>query len=64
MAYVKRVLVYDIAAHSFICDLKVKHSARNQEFHLALSPNGSTLAFLDGESLNVHQLPVAAETRP
>lgn len=62
--YVKRVLVYDIAAHSFICDLKVKHSARNQEFHLALSPNGSMLAFLDGEILKVYQLPVAAEPHP
>ena len=62
--YVKRVLIYDIAAHSFICDLKIKHSARNQEFHLALSPNGSMLAFLDGETLKFYQLPVAAEPHP
>ncbi len=62
--YVRRVIVYDISAHGFICDVKVRHSAKNQEFHLALSPNGSMLAFLDGGSLKVYQLPVAAEPHP
>jgi hypothetical protein len=62
--YVQRVIVYDISAHTFICDLKVRHSAKNQEFHLALSPNGSMLAFFDGESLKVYQLPVATEPHP
>jgi hypothetical protein len=62
--YVQRVIVYDMFAHTFICDVKVRHSAKNQEFPLALSPNGSMLAFLDGESLKVYQLPVAAEPHP
>jgi len=54
--YVQRVYIYDMPTHTFACDVKVKHSARNQVFPLALSPNGSTLAFL-GESLKVYQLP-------
>lgn len=61
--YVKRVIVYDISTHHFICDLKVKHSAKNQEFPLALSPDGLLLAFFDGGTLKVYQLPVAAEPR-
>lgn len=59
--YVRRVIVYDISARAFICDLKVRHSAKNQEFRLALSPNGEMLAFLDGGSLKVYHLPLAAE---
>jgi hypothetical protein len=62
--YVKRVIVYDISAHTFIFSVKVRHSARDQEFPLALSPNGSMLAFLDGESLKLYQLPVAAQPHP
>jgi hypothetical protein len=61
--YVQRVLVYDMPTHQFVCDVKVRHSAKNQEFPLALSPNGSLLAFFDGETLKVYQLPVAAEPR-
>jgi len=62
--YVRRVFVYDISVHASIFDLKVRHSARNQEFHLALSPNGSMLAFVDGDKLKVYQLPVAANLKP
>jgi hypothetical protein len=62
--YVQRVTVYDLSAHTFICDVKVGHSAKNQEFSLALSPNGSMLAFVDGDELKVYQLPVAANLKP
>jgi hypothetical protein len=62
--YVQRVYIYDMPTHTFVCDVNVKHSARNQDFPLALSPNGSTLAFLDGESLKVYQLPPTTEHRP
>src|SRR6266850_1197449 len=62
--YVQRVYIYDMPTHTFTCDVKVKHSARNRDFPLALSPNGSTLAFLDGESLKVYKLPPTAEHRP
>jgi hypothetical protein len=62
--YVQRVYVYDMPTHTFVCEVKVKHSLRNQEFSLALSPNGSTLAFLDGESLKVYRLSPTAEHRP
>ena len=62
--YVQRVIVYDIPTHIFLCDVKVKHSTRNQDFALALSPSGSTLAFLDGESLKVYRLPPTTEHRP
>jgi hypothetical protein len=59
--YVQRVYVYDMPTHTFVCDVKVKHSLRNRDFPLALSPNGSTLAFLGGESLKVYRLPLSAE---
>jgi hypothetical protein len=62
--YVQRVYIYDMPTHTFVCDVNVKHSARNQDFPLALSPNGSTLAFLDGESLKVYRLPPTTEHRP
>jgi hypothetical protein len=62
--YVQRVYIYDMPTHSFVCGVKVKHSARNQDFPLALSPDGSTLAFLDGESLKVYRTPPTAEHRP
>jgi hypothetical protein len=62
--YVKRVIVYDLSTHAFICDVKVRHSEKNQEFSLALSPNGSMLAFLDGDNLKVYQLPVPGESHP
>ena len=62
--YVQRVIVYDLSAHAFICDVKVRHSEQNQEFSLALSPSGSMVAFVDGDNLKVYQLPVAAEPRP
>jgi hypothetical protein len=62
--YVRRIHVYDMPTRSFVGDVKVSHSARNQDFPLALSPNGSTLAFLDGESLKVYRLPLAAESHP
>jgi hypothetical protein len=62
--YVRRIHVYDLPTRSFVGDVKVSHSARNQDFPLALSPNGSTLAFLDGESLKVYRLPLAAESHP
>jgi hypothetical protein len=42
--YVQRIYIYDMTTHSFVCDVKVKHSARKQDFPLALSPNGSRLA--------------------
>jgi hypothetical protein len=50
--------------HTFVGDVKVNHSARNQDFPLVLSPTGSTLAFLDGESLKIYLLPPQAEHRP
>jgi hypothetical protein len=62
--YVQRVYIYDMRTHTFVCGVKVKHSARNQDFPLALSPNGSTLAFIDGENLKVWRLPSTAEHHP
>jgi hypothetical protein len=62
--YVQRVNVYDIPTHTFVGDVEVNHSGRNQDFPLALPPNGSMLAFLDGESLKVYRLPLVAEHRP
>jgi hypothetical protein len=62
--YVQRVHVYDMNTHTFVGDVKVNHSARNQDFPLVLSPTGSTLAFLDGESLKIYLLPPQAEHRP
>jgi hypothetical protein len=62
--YVQRVYIYDMPSHTLVCDAKVKHSARNQDFPLAISPNGSTLAFLDGKSLKVYDLAPTAEHRP
>ncbi|MGB8543628.1 MAG: hypothetical protein WCD49_18515 [Candidatus Acidiferrales bacterium] len=59
--YVQRVNVYDISTHTFVADIKVNHSARNEDFPLALAPNGSMLAFLDGEILELYRLPPAAE---
>lgn len=62
--YVQRVNVYDISTHTFVGDVEVNHSGRNQDFPLALPPNGSMLAFLDRESLKVYRLPLVAEHRP
>ena len=62
--YVQRVTVYDISTHAFICDVQVRHSEKNRDFPLALSPNGSMLAFLDGGSLKVYKLPLATEPHP
>jgi hypothetical protein len=59
---VERVNVYDIPTHTFVGDVKVSHSARNQDFPLALSPNGSMLAFFDGESLKLYRLPLGEES--
>jgi len=61
--YIQRVYLYDMPTHTFACEVKVRHSTRNQDFPLALSPNGSTLAFLDGDSLQVYQLPPKSENR-
>jgi hypothetical protein len=54
-------IVYDTSTDQFSCDVKVRHSAKIQEFPLALSPNGSLLAFFDGKTLKVYQFPIAAE---
>ena len=62
--YVQRVHVYDMSTRTFVGDVKVNHSARNQDFLLVLSPTGSTLAFVDGESLRIYRLPPPAEHRP
>jgi hypothetical protein len=62
--YVQRVNVYDMPTHTFVGDVKVSHSARNQDFPLALSSNGSMLALLDGESLKLYRFPLAAESHP
>jgi hypothetical protein len=62
--YVQRVHVYDMSSRTFLGDVKVNHSARNQNFPLALSPTGSMLAFVDGESLKIYRLPPPAEHRP
>lgn len=62
--YVRRIYIYDIPTHTFACEVTVKHSVRNKDFPLALSPNGSTLAFLDGKSLKVYPVPSKAEHRP
>jgi hypothetical protein len=59
--YVQRVYIYDIPTYTFVCGVKVNHSVRNEDFRLALSPNGSILAFVDGESLKAYRLPLAAE---
>jgi hypothetical protein len=57
---VMRVMVYDLPTHQFICNLKVGHSGRNESFPLALSPDGSLLAFFDGAILKVYRLPPAS----
>jgi hypothetical protein len=62
--YVQRVLVYDISTRQFIRDVRVRHSTRNQEFPLALSPDGSRLAFFDGNILKVYDVPVTAKRLP
>lgn len=62
--YVQRVHVYDMSTRNFVAHLKVNHSARNQGCPLVLSPTGSTLAFVDGESLKLYRLPAPAEHRP
>lgn len=62
--YVQRVHVYDMSTRTFVGDVKVNHSARNQDFPLVLSPTGSTLAFVDGETLKIYRLPPPAEHRP
>ena len=62
--YVQRIYIYDIPTHTFACEVRVKHSARNRDFPLTLSPNGSILAFLDGKNLKVYPLPPRAEHRP
>jgi len=54
--YVRRIHVYDMSTRIFVSDVKVNHSTRNQDFPLALSPTGSTLAFVDGESLKIYPL--------
>ena len=59
--YVQRVHVYDMPTRTFVGEVKVKHSARNQDFPLVLSPTGSTLAFIDGENLKIYRLPPTAE---
>ena len=55
--YVKRVMVYDLSLHQFICNLKVRHAGRNDSFPLALATDGSSLAFFDGTVLTVYRLP-------
>jgi len=62
--YVQRIHVYDMPTGIFVGDVKVNHSARNQDFPLVLSPNGSTLAFVDGKSLKIYRLPPPTEHRP
>lgn len=62
--YVQRVNVYDMPTHTFVCDVKVRHSAKNSNFPLALSQDRSMLGFLDGESLKVYRLPLATEQHP
>jgi hypothetical protein len=55
--YVKRVMVYDLPTHQFVFNMKVKKSGRNDGFPLALSPDGSLLAFFEGTVLTVYRLP-------
>jgi hypothetical protein len=62
--YVRQVHVYDLSTHTFIAHLKVSHSGRNEDFSLALSTNGSTLAFVDGKGLKLYRLPPPAERSP
>jgi hypothetical protein len=56
--HVQRVNVYDIPTHTFVTDIKVDHSERNQDFPIAVSPNGEMLAFLDGDNLKLYRLPL------
>jgi hypothetical protein len=62
--YVQRVCVYDMSTDTLVGEIKVSHSGRNDDFPLALSSNGSMLAFIDGESLKVYRLPPASEPTP
>ena len=62
--YVQRVHVYDMSTRHFVGNVRVRHSTRNQDFPLALSPDGSRLAFFDGNVLKVYELPVAAKLLP
>lgn len=59
--YVQRVYLYDMSARTFVGKFKVSQSETNQSFPLALSPDGSMLAFRDGHNLKFYQLPLAAE---
>jgi hypothetical protein len=59
--YVQRVNVYDMSTDTFIGDLRVSHSGRNDDFPLALSTDGSMLAFIDGGSLKVYRFPLASK---
>lgn len=61
---VQRVHVYDTSTRTFVGDMKVNQSARNQDFPLILSPTGSTLAFVDGASLKIYRLSQPSEHRP
>jgi len=54
--HVQRVNVYDLSTHTLVGDIKVNHSARNRDFPLALSSNGTMLVFLDGECLKLYRL--------
>jgi hypothetical protein len=62
--YVQRVNVYDMSTQNLIDELRVNHAGRNDDFPLALSSNGSMLAFIDGETLKVYRLPPASESSP
>jgi hypothetical protein len=62
--YVQRVHLYDMSARAFVGNLKVSQSERNPSFPLALSPDGSMLAFRDGHNLKLYRLPLVAEFHP
>ncbi len=57
--YVRRVEVYDVSTYAFVGEFTVKQSERNEDFTFALSPNGSMVAFIDGNSLKAFRVPPA-----
>jgi hypothetical protein len=53
-----------MSSHAFVGEVRVKHSTRNKDFPLALSPDGSMLAFLEAETLKIYDFPLAPVHNP
>ena len=56
---VREIFVYDLSTRGFICHLKVQQG-KNEEFPLAISPDGSMVAFVDNGKLEMFEIERAA----